>query len=70
MNEWDPTALRLCVVCSMLWCVLVFAACGYVVFGMGHSGWWFVVAFLTCSGSCKNYRSPAQIAADPYDDEE
>ena len=30
----------------------VVAGCAYVVFGLGHSGWWFVVAaiFLCSSG--------------------
>lgn len=25
---------------------LIFGGCGYVVFGLGHSGWWFVLAYL------------------------
>lgn len=33
------------------WCVVVFGTCTYLVFWQGHSGWWFLLAFLLCSGA-------------------
>ncbi len=28
----------------MVWLAFVFGTTAYVVFGLGHSGWWFVLA--------------------------
>lgn len=28
----------------ILYNALLIGACGYVVFGLGHSGWWFLLA--------------------------
>ena len=34
----------------IFWQTLVFGGCGYAVFALGHSGWWFLPAFfLGCS---------------------
>lgn len=30
----------------VFWESLVWIGCGYVVFGLGHSGWWFLLAAL------------------------
>ena len=30
----------------ILYETLIIGGCGYVVFGLGHSGWWFVLAVL------------------------
>jgi hypothetical protein len=30
---------------------LVIGGCGYVVFGLGHSGWWFLLAVLFSCGT-------------------
>lgn len=54
-----------CYVCRTIWCLIVFGTCTYVVFWMGHSGWWYAFAVLLCSGDCKAYRTPEQIRADP-----
>ncbi len=31
---------------AFLWNVLLLGSVGYVVFGLGHSGWWFLAATL------------------------
>lgn len=36
----------------VIWEVMVIGGCGYVVFGLGYSGWWFVPAILM---SCAAY---------------
>lgn len=33
------------VICVVLYNLAVIGGCAYVVFGLGYSGWWFVVAF-------------------------
>ena len=34
----------------IFWETLVLGGCGYAVFALGHSGWWFLLAFfLGCS---------------------
>lgn len=30
----------------ILWEGLIIGGCSYVVFGLGHSGWWFALAFI------------------------
>lgn len=30
------------VIYRILWAALLFGGCGYVVFWLGHSGWWFL----------------------------
>lgn len=30
----------------------ILAGCSYIVFGLGHSGWWFLLA-LACMGTSK-----------------
>ena len=30
---------------ALLYNLVILAATGYVVFGLGHSGWWFALAF-------------------------
>lgn len=38
----------------LIWNLAVLFGTGYVVFGLGHSGWWFVLAvFLFTSGDSK-----------------
>ena len=32
---------------------LVIGGCGYVVFGLGRSGWWFLLALLMSAGAYK-----------------
>lgn len=34
----------------LCWRMLVLGTCAYVVFWQGHSGWWFLLAILLCSG--------------------
>jgi len=29
-----------------IYVLIVLGACGYVVFGLGHSGWWFLLALV------------------------
>ena len=29
-----------------IYVLIVLGACGYVVFGLGHSGWWFLLALI------------------------
>jgi hypothetical protein len=31
---------------DLLWAVFVLAGCAYLVFGLGHSGWWFLLALV------------------------
>ena len=64
-REWSSSALMVCGICGFFWLVLAMGTCTYLVFWMGHSGWWFALAILLASGwSCKSLRSPEQIAAD------
>lgn len=28
---------------AYIWNIFIFAGCAYVVFGLGHSGWWFAI---------------------------
>lgn len=34
------------VVLRMLWPFFVVGGCGYAVFGLGYSGWWFLLAVM------------------------
>lgn len=43
MSDW---LLATWLVCQTVWDTLVFGATGYLVFWRGHSGWWFVMAFV------------------------
>lgn len=33
---------------AVLWDIAIFGATGYLVFWRGHSGWWFVIATISC----------------------
>jgi len=33
-----------------LWAFSVLGTCAYAVFWQGHSGWWFLLAIMLCSG--------------------
>lgn len=47
----------------------IFAGCGYIVFWRGHSGWWFVPAFLLASffgGSGLYKRLSERVAHTPH----
>jgi hypothetical protein len=35
----------------VLYEALVIGGCGYVTFGLGHSGWWWLLAILFSSGA-------------------
>jgi len=38
-----------------LWQLAVIGTCTYIVFWMGHTGWWYLLAFLICGvGSSDN----------------
>lgn len=64
-SEMNSTALSVCLFCDFVWSISIMAGCTYIVFWMGHSGWWFLLAiFLAACWQCKSYRSPEQIAAD------
>lgn len=64
--NYDPTALRICLACDAIWALTIFIGTAYLVGWQGWSGWWFVFALLLAGAwSCKKYRSPEQIAADP-----
>lgn len=64
-RDWSARAQEVCQVCSLIFVLTVIGGCGYVVFWLGHSGWWFLAAVLIASGwTCKYTRSPAQVAAD------
>jgi hypothetical protein len=70
MNKWSPFTLGICLVCDAVWCLTILAACAYIVFWRGESGWWFVLALFICTcWSCKPYRSPQQIEADKEDND-
>lgn len=42
----------------IFWEGLLFGGCGYVVFILNYSGWWFVLAFVlsTCAYTPKKWR--------------
>ena len=45
----------ICGVCNLIWGLIVLIGCSYVVFVLGHSGWWFCLAlFLLAWDSCEN----------------
>lgn len=65
-RAWSSTALTVCLICDAVWALATIGACTYIVFWMNQSGAWYVLAiFLATAWSCKQYRSPAQIATDP-----
>lgn len=65
-KDWSPRALEICEACSLVWAILIFGATFYVVFILDHSGWWFLAALIFAgSWKCKQLRSPAQLAANP-----
>lgn len=65
MSEWSPVTLTVCMVCDLVFALVVMAACTYVVFWLDQSGWWYLLALFIAGGwSCKSYRSPDQIKAD------
>lgn len=37
----------------VIWDGGIIAGCAYIVFGLGHSGWWFVLAVFLCTTSFK-----------------
>ena len=69
MSERNP-ALTACIICDWLWCMGIMAGCTYVVFWLGQSGWWYLLAIVLCGmWDCKPYRGAEQIAADPDTDD-
>lgn len=34
---------------SFAWNLFIILGCAYVVFGLGHSGWWFLLAVMLLS---------------------
>ena len=47
------TERPVCEFCGMVWGLSILAACGYAVFVLGHSGWWFVLGVpLACHWTC------------------
>lgn len=42
----DDNVLALWLILGTIWDMVVFAACGYIVFWKNHSGWWFLFAVL------------------------
>jgi hypothetical protein len=61
--EWSPSALKVCLICDLLWGLVVISGCAYVVFLLDQPGWWFLFALLLAGAgvNCEKYRSPAQI---------
>ena len=45
-----PKSFNLYVFLHLLWDTLVFGTCTYVVFWLGQSGWWYLLAILISSG--------------------
>lgn len=65
MTDMKNFPLAVCLFCDMVWSLTILAACTYIVFWLGQSGWWFALAVFLCGcWSCKGYRSPEQIAVD------
>lgn len=65
-KHWSPRALQVCLVCDTIFQMALIAGGAYLVFWRDQSGWilfWAIV--LACCCSCRRFRSPAQIAADP-----
>ena len=52
-----PFSFSLYTFIHLLWDVLVFGTCTYVVFWLNQSGWWYLLALLIASGlpSYKSY---------------
>jgi hypothetical protein len=58
MNRGSNIAGAACEFCALVWGLCWFAAAGYLVFWMNHSGWWFVMAaFMSNGWSCKGYHT-------------
>ena len=36
-----------------IYCLIIIFGCGYVVFELGRSPWWFLLALIFCSGEFK-----------------
>ncbi len=34
------------VLARFLWAAFIVGGCAYIVFGLGHSGWWFLLALV------------------------
>lgn len=50
-------ACAVCEVCGLLWGLTIIGGCAYIVFGLGHSPWWFllgvaIVGSWTCRTAC------------------
>lgn len=41
-----------CMVCGLIWCLVVLLGCAYVVFVLGRSGWWFALGLVLLGWSC------------------
>jgi len=56
---------------TLIWCLAVFGTTAYAVFGLGHSGWWFLLALLlTQRGRDRQKGWLADIGLKPGDEVE
>ena len=52
MNPFTSSiAAAIYVLCGYIWMVLCLGTCTYLVFWQGHSGAWYILAMILCSGS-------------------
>ncbi len=49
------------IVLKVIWCAAVFGTAAYAVFWLGHSGWWFVLAFVV-AGLCPTFERDTEAS--------
>lgn len=49
MKRVGDSVQNTCQICALIWSIITLGTCTYVVFGLGYSGWWFLLAIFIAS---------------------
>lgn len=60
-------SIAVCELCALAHFAILWGGAGYVVFGLGHSGWWFLLPLCLSGWNCKYITQNAGSAGERTD---